>query len=363
MEVESLANTSPKKKDRRSLLLVLLGIILAVQVCSASDPEVKATASPSHVYLGQSVTISTHVYHPGNPGVIMANNPVMVQVWKPDLTHEYLYSTTNASGWATNTYTPGKIGDYGLVGFTRIGTAWYPAPLLLIGLGDFNVSAAPTLIPKLPTQKFAPLGTLTPTPAVQPVTSAASVQQTSTGTQVTLITPVTQLTQATQATPAIPASKSDTTPPVTTLTLAGTEDGSSGYNSAVICTLTATDNSGGSGVSVIQYSFDGTSWNTYSQPFPLTRTGPMVIYYRSSDNAGNTEVTNVKAFAIGGTGAAPAGTPAGSVPNAAPAGTASADAIPFFPLPLWLVALILFVIVAAIGGALYLESQQKKEKK
>jgi hypothetical protein len=92
------------------------------------------------------------------------------------------------------------------------------------------------------------------------------------------------------------------------------------------------------------------SWNTYSQPFPLDKTGPMVLYYRSSDNAGNTEVANVKAIAI-------------SSPVAVPAATTSADAIPFFPLPLWLVALILFVIVAAVGGALYLESRQKKAEK
>ena len=139
-------------------------------------------------------------------------------------------------------------------------------------------------------------------------------------TQATQVTPVTQVTQATpapQTTSTIPASQSDTTPPVTTLTLAGTEDGSGGYSSDVICTLTAADNPGGSGVSVTQYSFDGTSWNTYRQPFPLDKTGPMVLYYRSSDNAGNTEVANVKAIAISSPGLH-RGTPANQAPGTAP---------------------------------------------
>jgi len=115
-------------------------------------------------------------------------------------------------------------------------------------------------------------------------------------------------------------------------------------------------------VSVTQYSFDGTSWNTYSQPFPLVTTGPMVLYYRSSDNAGNTEGENVKAFAISGTGAAPAvtdATPEYGTPSVA---TASSGIVPFYPLPLWLIALIIFVLIVAIGGGLYLKSRLVEEE-
>jgi hypothetical protein len=355
MEVESLANNSPKKKDQRSLLPVLLGIILVVQVCSAYDLEVKSTASPSHVYLGQSVSISTRVYEPGNPGGNMANLPVMVHVRKPDFTYEYLFSTTNASGWAANTYTPGIIGDYGIAGFTKIGTYWYPTPDLLMIRDDFNVTAAPAFIPKVPTQKFVPLGTLTPTPAAQPVTSTATAQQTATGTPATQAPPVTQMTQVIPATPAVMGSQSDTTPPVTTLTLNGTEDGSGGYRSDVICTLAAADNAGGTGVKMTQYSFDGTSWYTYSQPVSVVKAGLTTLYYRSADNAGNLEVAQVKVITISG----PAAVPAGTIVPAATATQAGSGSSP----PFWLIALIILIIFAVIGGALYWKSRQNEEPK
>lgn len=105
-------------------------------------------------------------------------------------------------------------------------------------------------------------------------------------------------------------------------------------------------------MSVTQYSFDGTRWNTCSQPFPLIMTGPMILYYRSSDNAGNTEMANVKAFAISGTGAAPADT---TVPALTSPQSGSGSL-----LPLWLIVIII-VIIAAAGVILYWKSQKRTE--
>jgi hypothetical protein len=77
--------------------------------------------------------------------------------------------------------------------------------------------------------------------------------------------------------------------------------------------------------------------------------------YRSVDNAGNTEVAKVKTVVIGRQGAA-------SDDTAVP-GTEDASSTPDSTssrLPLWLIAVILIVIVAVIGGALYLKTRQGK---
>lgn len=51
------------------------------------------------------------------------------------------------------------------------------------------------------------------------------------------------------------------------------------------------DNEGGSGIKKTEYSFDGTTWNTYSTPFAISKEGTTTVYYRSTDNAGNVEIT------------------------------------------------------------------------
>ncbi|MDP3565222.1 MAG: hypothetical protein Q8R70_12120 [Methanoregula sp.] len=343
---------------RYRLLLAVLGIILFVQAGSAALLVVKTTVSPSHVYLGQSVTISTHVTELDYPGVMMANVPVKVRVMKPSLATEYLTATTNSSGWATMSYTPGEIGDYGMTDFATVdystipglppgGVQTYPTSIpLLVIRDDLNVTAALPFITRLPTYALVPLATLTTAPTAQPVTPAATVQPVVTGTQVTPETPVT---------PVVPPSQADHVPPVTTLTIAGTEDGNGWYREDVTCTLSAMDNAGGSGVSVTQYSLDGTSWYSYAQPVSLVKPGVATLYYRSADNAGNTEPARVKAIVISGPGAASAGLP---VLGTAAAGTSPASsmvqpATGGAPLPSWLITVMMLVIVAVIGGALY----------
>jgi hypothetical protein len=81
----------------------------------------------------------------------------------------------------------------------------------------------------------------------------------------------------------------DTIPPATTATLSGTP-GTDGWNiSNVTVILSAADNNGGSGVEKTEYSFDGSNWNTYTAPFLITTEGTTMVYYRSTDNAGNVE--------------------------------------------------------------------------
>ena len=83
----------------------------------------------------------------------------------------------------------------------------------------------------------------------------------------------------------------DTTPPSSEMIISGTEGLNSWYISDVEVTLSASDGSEGSGTAKTEYSFDGSSWNTYSDPFIVSSEGSNTIYYRSTDNSGNVENT------------------------------------------------------------------------
>lgn len=343
-----------KTRNRHHLLPVFFGLVLLVQAGSAVDCTLDLSTPYHTVFPGSAVTISARVYDTGYPGVSIPNAKVLGTVYSDSGEYADLTAYTNASGWSVITHTPQTPGRYVYTFAALVNYSTIPG---LPAAGKQSASAPGIVINVTPLHiPLSPLVTRAP-PATATTTTAAPV----TTTQAAHTSPVTQAPPALQTRVAVPASQSDTTPPVTTLTLAGTEDGSGGYSSGVTCTLTAADNPGGSGVSVTRFSYDGTGWNTYSQPFPVDKPGPVVLYYHSSDHAGNTEVANVKVIVISPPGAAPAGTPAAQVP--APAATTPADAIPFFPLPLWLVGLIIFVLVAATGGGLYLKSRLKEEQK
>jgi len=82
----------------------------------------------------------------------------------------------------------------------------------------------------------------------------------------------------------------DTTPPTTSSALSGTVGENGWYKSDVQVTLSAVDNSGGSGVSQTQYKIDSGTWQTYSVPFPVSTDGSHTVYYKSVDVAGNMEI-------------------------------------------------------------------------
>ena len=88
----------------------------------------------------------------------------------------------------------------------------------------------------------------------------------------------------------------DITPPVTTVTLAGTIGASGWYTSDVMATLTATDE--GSGVKQTEYSLDGTTWHVYSGPITISTEGTTTLRYFSADQAGNNEIAKTETFKI-----------------------------------------------------------------
>jgi hypothetical protein len=89
----------------------------------------------------------------------------------------------------------------------------------------------------------------------------------------------------------------DETPPFTTIALAGTEGNNGWYVSDVQVSLSAEDECG-SGEKVIEYSFDNTNWSTYTVPVPVAVEGETTVYYRSTDNAGNVEATQIQTIKI-----------------------------------------------------------------
>jgi PKD repeat protein len=91
-------------------------------------------------------------------------------------------------------------------------------------------------------------------------------------------------------------SDNDNIPPVTSLSMSGTQGESGWYISNVTVTLSAADS--GSGVSRIEYSLDNAVWNTYPTPFTISSEGNTTIYYRSIDNAGNIELAKTQVIKI-----------------------------------------------------------------
>ncbi len=88
----------------------------------------------------------------------------------------------------------------------------------------------------------------------------------------------------------------DTTPPVTTCDLAGTQSGGV-YVTPVTVTLTATDAE--SGVNHTYYKIDsGATWILYTAPFVVSAEGAHVIHFYSDDKAGNVETEKTKSFTI-----------------------------------------------------------------
>jgi hypothetical protein len=362
MEVEPVHTNSPKEKCRRSLLLVFIGIILVIQACSATTLQLDLSDPPRDIFLGSTVTIYAHVYDANYPAVKIPNAKVLGSMWSDSGESADLTTYTNASGWSVISYTPPSPGKYV---YSFVAMANYSTIPGLPAVGKQASSAQPAIVVNvtrfiIPVHTNPPIVLVTATATTAPpLTTPQTTQQT------TAVTPVMQVTQVTQVYPAtstVPASPTDTTPPVTTLTLAGTEDGSGGYISDVICTLSAADNNGGSGVSVTQYSFDGTSWYTYARPVSVVKRGATTLYYRSADNAGNREVAQLKAVVISSKGSVPAGTtvPGAGVVETIPAVTPTGSGS---PQPLWLIALAILILLGAFAGYLYYKSRQKEEPK
>ena len=92
----------------------------------------------------------------------------------------------------------------------------------------------------------------------------------------------------------------DTTPPVTTISCNSSACSGGWYSTAVTVALSATDNSGGSGVSKTYYTTNGstptTSSTVYAGPFTVPAT--TTVKFFSVDNSGNAEAVNAQAVQI-----------------------------------------------------------------
>lgn len=80
----------------------------------------------------------------------------------------------------------------------------------------------------------------------------------------------------------------DNTAPVTVATPTGTQASNGWYTSAVSVALGATD---ANGVSATYYKIGGGSFQSYSTPISITSPGQHVVYFYSTDTAGNVETT------------------------------------------------------------------------
>ena len=92
----------------------------------------------------------------------------------------------------------------------------------------------------------------------------------------------------------------DTTPPTSAIACNGGQC-SGWFGNAVSVSLSATDNSGGSGVASIVYTTDGsdpslTNGSVYTGPFSLSTT--TTVRYRAYDNAGNAEAINTQLIQV-----------------------------------------------------------------
>lgn len=105
----------------------------------------------------------------------------------------------------------------------------------------------------------------------------------------------------------------DATSPTTTATVHGTQGSNNWYTSAVSVTLSAVDNTGGSGVATTYYAVDDAtcapgstaSCSTYGSAINATTDGTHTVYFFSLDKAGNVEAQQSVTFGLDQTSPGP----------------------------------------------------------
>ncbi|WP_413452493.1 hypothetical protein AA0Y32_10490 [Georgenia phoenicis] len=80
----------------------------------------------------------------------------------------------------------------------------------------------------------------------------------------------------------------DVTAPEVSATVVGEQDGDGAYVGSAAVSITATDEEGGSGVDIVEYSLDGGDFLAYTEPVVVTEPGAHTVDYRATDVAGNT---------------------------------------------------------------------------
>jgi len=84
----------------------------------------------------------------------------------------------------------------------------------------------------------------------------------------------------------------DLSPPITNINLEGSMGNNDWVLSDVTVSLSATDSI--SSIDTITYSFDNSAWVEYTTPFLITQEGSTIIYYKSTDSAGNVETVRTR---------------------------------------------------------------------
>lgn len=79
----------------------------------------------------------------------------------------------------------------------------------------------------------------------------------------------------------------DTTPPTVSGSVAGAQDDAGNYVGSATVTVTAADESGGSGVASVEYQVNDHGWTPYTAPFQVTTIGSYTVLLRATDDAGN----------------------------------------------------------------------------
>ncbi|ETK33557.1 ThuA domain-containing protein [Microbispora sp. ATCC PTA-5024] len=100
------------------------------------------------------------------------------------------------------------------------------------------------------------------------------------------------------------AGSEDKTAPVTTATTDPAQPEGGSFTGPVTVTLTAVDETGGSGVAKTEYKLDGGDWTAYTEPVKVSGEGQHTLAYRSTDKAGNAEEAKTLTLTI-----APASSP------------------------------------------------------
>lgn len=91
----------------------------------------------------------------------------------------------------------------------------------------------------------------------------------------------------------------DTTAPTARAQVSGTQNAQGQYVGSASVALTATDESGGSGVDRIEYAIGDTgAWQPYTAPVVVDQVGDHTVRYRAVDRAGNVSAEQSAAFTV-----------------------------------------------------------------
>lgn len=91
--------------------------------------------------------------------------------------------------------------------------------------------------------------------------------------------------------------ENDTTAPVVSANVAGSQDPDGNYIDSAVVSVTAED-AGGSGVDTVEYKLDGGAWTAYTEAVQVTAAGAHEFAFRATDLAGNVSAESMVAFTV-----------------------------------------------------------------